>query len=75
MDCTVTANVGTYYGNNGVVVFVYRDGRTYVHRGYKILNELHAAGYREEGQFVPFSNGEEIKDDGLRESWLKLRKF
>jgi hypothetical protein len=56
------------------VVFVYRDGHTYVTKRYRIISELREAGYRETGMFVPFSNGEEILDPDLREKWESISK-
>lgn len=74
-DCTSADNIGRYCTNNGKVVFTYRDGGTYVTKGYKILEELRAAGYREAGLFVPFSNGEQILDSDLKERWNSITKF
>lgn len=74
-DCTTGDLLGKYCTNNGRVVFVYRDGKTYVAKGYKILSELREAGYRESGLFVPFSNGEQIVDSSLRSKWESLSKF
>ena len=71
-DCTVVKKLGGYYCNNGRVVFVYRDGHTYVTRGYWIIDELEAAGYREISLFVPFSNGEEITDLTIASKWEKI---
>lgn len=59
-DCAAIDKIGHFCSNNGKVVFVYRNGKTYVAKGYKILNELRAAGYTESNLFVPFSNGEQI---------------
>lgn len=73
LDCRCD-NLGHFCCNNGRVVFVYRNGKTYVAKGYKILNELRAAGYSEAGLFVPFSNGEEIQDYDLRVRWESLSK-
>lgn len=74
LDCVAVEKIGTYCSNNGRVVFVYRDGHTYVTKGYKIISELRAAGYKENGLFVPFSNGEEIQDYALRTKWESIRK-
>ena len=74
LDCTAADQIGTFCTNNGRVVFVYRDGKTYVTKGYKILSELRAAGYKENGLFVPFSNGEEIVDPVLKAAWDKITK-
>ncbi len=74
MDSTVTDKLGRFCANNGRVVFVYRDGHTYVARGYKILDDLKAAGYKETGLFVPFSNGETITDPYLASQWDQICK-
>lgn len=73
-DSALADKIGHYCTNNGKVVFVYRDGKTYVAKGYKILEELRAAGYTETGLFVPFSNGEQIVDPILRERWESITK-
>lgn len=75
LDCIAAERIGKYCTNNGRVVFVYRDGKTYVAKGYKILSELREAGYTESGLFVPFSNGEQIVDSSLRSKWESLSKF
>ena len=69
MDCTTVDRLGNYCSNNGKVVFVYRNGHTYVTKGYWIINELKMAGYKETGLFVPFSNGETITDHCLAAEW------
>ena len=74
VDCTVVDKLGTFCGNNGRVAFVYRDGHTYVTKGYKIINQLQKAGYKESGLYVPFSNGEEIVDLELAKAWAKVSK-
>lgn len=66
--------LGHFCCNNGRVVFVYRNGKTYVAKGYKILDELRAAGYTESGLFVPFSNGEQILDHALNVRWESITK-
>lgn len=73
-DCLAADNIGHFCTNNGRVVFVYRDGKTYVAKGYKILSKLREAGYTESNLFVPFSNGEEILDFGLKERWESIVK-
>lgn len=71
-----SVNLGHYCFNNGRVVFVYRNGKTYVAKGgYKIIEELRAAGYTESGLFVPFSNGEVIQDTVMRARWESLAKI
>ena len=67
--------IGKFCKNNGKVVFVYQNGKTYVAKGYKIVDELKSAGYKEESMRVPFSRGELIKDPVLRERWEALKKF
>lgn len=74
LDCVAVDKLGKFCGNNGRVVFVYRDGRTYVTKGYKIMSELRAAGYKESGMFVPFSNGEVIMDPTLKARWDAITK-
>jgi len=74
LDYVASERIGKFCCNNGRVVFVYRDGKTYVTKGYKVLSELRAAGYKESGLFVPFSNGEEIVDPVLKAIWDKISK-
>lgn len=74
MDSTVVDKLGHFCSNNGKVVFIYHDGHTYVTKGYKILEELREAGYREAGLFVPFSNGEQITDSSLAAQWDRITK-
>lgn len=74
LDSVALNQIGKYCTNNGRVVFVYRDGKTYVTKGYKILSELRAAGYTEFDLFVPFSNGEEILDPILKTRWESITK-
>ncbi len=71
-DCTAASSIGRFCTNNGTLVFVYRDGKTYVTKDYKILEELRAAGYTKSNLFVPFSNGEQIQDGVLRERWESI---
>ena len=73
-DCTAADRIGRFCTNNGRVVFVYRNGKTYVAKGYKILNELRAAGYTKSGLFVPFSNGEQIQNPVLKARWESITK-
>lgn len=74
LDSVASTKLGRFCSNNGRVVFVYRDGSTYVAKGYKIIDYLRAAGYQKAGLFVPFSNGEEIRDGYYRSKWEKLKK-
>jgi len=65
--------VGTYYQNNGRVVFVDDKGETYVTPYcHEVKIQLANAGYSEGSLFVPLSNGEEIVDEALKEKWAKL---
>lgn len=73
-DCTVPDRLGKFCKNNGKVVFVYRDGRTMVAKGYRIIEALKNAGYKESGLFVPFSNGEQILDPVLKNCWESIEK-
>lgn len=74
LGCTETERLGTYCANNGKVVFVYRDGKTYVTKGYRVIEALREAGYKEKGIFVPFSNGETIMDPYLANKWEQIKK-
>lgn len=66
--------IGRFCRNNGVVAFVYRDGYTYIARGYRhIIPALLAAGYTEAAFFVPLSNGETITDAELAGKWESLK--
>lgn len=70
-----STRIGKYCYNNGKVVFVYRDGRTFVAKGYGILDLLEAAGYQRGSLFVPFSNGEVPTDSRIAKFWESLPKF
>lgn len=74
LSCVAIEKLGTYCTNNGVVIFVYRDGKTYVTKGYKIISELEDAGYKKKGLFVPFSNWERIEDSYLAARWEQIKK-
>ena len=53
--------MGVFTCNNGLLVFVNRDGRTYVGKSKRVEKDLIAAGYRETNDlFVPFSNSEQL---------------
>ena len=65
--------IGTYWHNNGRLIFVNDEGKTYLSPYYHELNiKLKDAGYREDRMYVPLSNGEEILDSALKEKWQKL---
>ncbi len=72
MDCTVPEKLCTYYTNNGTLVFVHSDGKTYITRNFEVLKELRNAGYKEKGMYVPLSNGEFIDDAWLASKWNSL---
>ena len=44
-------------------------------KGYKIVDELIAAGYKEESTCVPFSRGEVIRAPELRARWESIVKY
>lgn len=67
--------IGNYWNNGGKVAFIYRDGRTYVGKGYKLAEMLKEAKYREREIFVPFSNGEKILNPVQKDVWMSLKKF
>lgn len=71
VDCTVLSKLGTFCERNGRVVFVYRDGHTYVTRVAPIVDELREAGYRESLLSVPFSHDEIITDPRLAQKWAQ----
>ncbi len=70
----VKSLIGTYCYNKGVTIFVYRDGRTYVTKGKTIIDELVDAGYQEAGLYVPFCNGEVIRDSFMRAFWDSIEE-
>ena len=74
LDCIAIEQIGKFCKNNGRVTFVYRDGSTYVTKGYRIVADLQKAGYTEAPLFVPLSNGETIIDPVLRERWDAIHK-
>lgn len=73
LDSVAITKLGKYCYNNGTLVFVYRDGKTYVTRAYWLIRELQEAGFREGGLFVPFSNSETILDDEYHQKWEKIK--
>lgn len=74
LNAFVEGKLGRFGRNNGKVVFVYRDGNTYVAKGYGIVKYLKSAGFQEIGLFVPFSNNEEIIDSRLKYQWESIPK-
>lgn len=67
--------LGKYHFYKGLTVFVYRDGTTYVGKGYGLPKKLKHSGFEEMGMFVPFSNGSLPVDRDLRDKWLSLPVF
>jgi len=74
-DCTVPDRIARYNTNNGRVVFVYRNGHTYIAKGYSILAYLREAGFKRADYYVPLSNGEKITDPDLMSRWESVTKF
>lgn len=67
--------IGIYCKKNGIVVFSYRNGKTYVAKGEKIEDELRLASFRKCELNVPFSGNEKIVDPELKRKWQSLKKF
>ena len=67
--------VGKYNIESETVMFVYRNGKTYLTRGYGILRKLKHAGYTEKNILVPLAHGERIKDKELQKRWETIRKL
>lgn len=74
LDSTATEKIGHYNTNNGVCIFVYRDGNTYVTRNIDVVYALKENGYKEYGFFVPFSNGEFIQDPVYAQKWNIIKQ-
>lgn len=74
LDANAVEKIGKYATNNGRVMFIYYDGSTYVTKGYGIIEELEAAGYRRIKVYVPLSNGEEIRNNELSAKWSSIIK-
>ena len=74
LDVTTAERLGRYSKNNGVVVFVYQDGKTMLTKGYGIINKLRSAGYQEASLYVPFSNNEEIVNPEIKRRWESINK-
>lgn len=67
--------VGTYGYNNGTIAFVDQDGRMQIGHGTsENMTALEKAGYRRNGIWVPFSNGEVPADPALRQKYIELRE-
>lgn len=61
--------LGSYSYNAGRVVFVYRDGHTYLSKNPSIMDILEKAGYRRDDFLVPLSGSEKITDAYLGYLW------
>ena len=74
-DPMMSSYLGRYSFYRGLVVFVYRNGKTYVAKGYGLIRRLRHAGYKDTGIFVPFSDGSVPVDQKLRIKWNTLPSF
>ncbi len=71
--CSTIDNIGKYNYNNGVTIFVYYDGRTFVTKGSEICSILKSRGYTQNDKMkVPFSNGETILDEEALKKWQAI---
>lgn len=75
IDCVAIDKIGHFNINNGVCIFVYCDGNTYVTRNLDVINALKCNGYETYNFFVPFSNGEIIKDVVYAQKWNCISKM
>lgn len=71
---TAVDKIGHFCTDNGIVVFVHSNGKTYVTKMDGILDELRAAGYTESSMPVPFSKGGQIQDPSLSALWESINK-
>lgn len=69
VDIIAISSLGSYSYNAGRVVFVYRDGHTYLSKDPSIMDILEKAGYRRDDFPVPLSGSEKITDAYLRYLW------
>ena len=65
----VAENIGLFSVKNGVVVFIYRDGKTYLAKGMWVVEKLLACGFKEGSLFVPLATGEQIQNETVRKYW------
>ena len=73
LDYTAVEKLGKYSIKNGVVAFVYRNGKTYVTPNQKVLEAIRKADFiEEEDMIVPFANGEKIYNQGYANLWKKI---
>ena len=69
LDIVAISCLGSYSYNAGRVVFVYRDGHTYLSKDPSIMDILEKAGYRRDSFLVPLSGSEKITDSYLKYLW------
>ena len=69
LDSNTAQKFCKYSYNNGVIIFVYRNGVTYLCKNSNIVDELDKAGYERRNMYVPLSNGEEFVDSRLQNYW------
>ena len=70
IDFSVLSKLGSYNADDDKVVFIYRDGHTYVAKGDWIVHELNAAGFKaDEDLPIPLKKGEKIADPYLAKKW------
>lgn len=74
-ESEIASYIGKYNVEGETVMFVYRDGKTYLTKGYGIIMELKHAGYTEKNMLVPLAHGEKIKDEKLQERWEAIKKL
>ena len=74
-DFVAINNIGKFCANDDKVIYVYRNGKTYVTKGYKIIPELLENGYSDSCFRIPFAKGEEIIDPIIREKWKSIKKL
>jgi len=63
------AIIGHYNIKNGVCVFVYRNGKTYVTRNSSVIHLLYKNGYKKSDLTVPFTPPETICDSSYAHKW------
>lgn len=69
VDIVAINCLGSYSYNAGRIVFVYRDGHTYISKDPSIMDVLEKAGYRRGDFLVPLSGSEKITDAYLKYLW------
>jgi hypothetical protein len=69
-DFYMKEHLGTWYQNNGRVVFIDAKGEMYVTPYCEEIRALlSSAGYKEGSLYVPLSNGESLVDFRLKKKW------